>query len=112
MSKIQAVIDRGILEEEPDGVLYLSAKARDVIAYIEGDAGIMASLEKKAINAADRQAGFWTLVFMEYTGGATTEEIADGVQALVGWHQAAKETVQENRLNEWSMKLRFREGNK
>ncbi len=109
MSKLRAVIDRGILEEEPDGVLYLSAKARDVIAYIEGDADIMASLERKATDDADRQVGFWTMFFIEFTGGAPTDEIAGGVQALVGWHQAAKETVQENRLNEWSMQLRLRE---
>jgi len=106
MSKLQAVVDRGILEEEPDGVLYLSAKARAVIVYIEGDADIMAALESKATDEEDKRIGFWTLFFMEYCGEASSEEIADGVHTLVGWHQAAE----ENRLNEWSMKLRLGEG--
>jgi len=106
MSKIHSVIDRGILEEDPDGVLYLSAKAKDVITAIEGNARIMASLESKATDEEDKRIGFWTLFFIKYCGEASSEEIADGVHVLVGWEQAAK----ENRLNEWSMQLRFGEG--
>uniref|UniRef100_A0A6M3M6N1 Uncharacterized protein n=2 Tax=viral metagenome TaxID=1070528 RepID=A0A6M3M6N1_9ZZZZ len=106
MSKIQPMIDRGILEEEPDGMVYLSTKTKDIIAALQGDEGIMATLKRKATDEADAQVGFWTLVFMEYTGGASTEEIAEAVHTLVGWHQGAKET----RLDEWSMQLRLGEG--
>lgn len=103
MSKIQAVIDRGILEEDPDGRLFLSAKARDVVSAIEGDDKLMAALKKKATDDDDEQIGFWTLVYMKHCGVATSEEVADAVDVLVGWHEAAR----ENRLNEWSMQLRL-----
>ena len=103
MSKIQLVIDKGILEEDPDGRLFLSAKARDVVTTIEGNDKLMAALKKKATDDDDEQVGFWTLVYMKHCGVATSEEIADGVHALVGWHEAAR----ENRLDEWSMQLRL-----
>ena len=85
-------------------MLYLSAKAKDIIATIQKDDTIMAAIKKRAINEEDARVGFWTMVFMKYCDDASEEEIAEGVHALVGWHQAAK----ENRLDEWGMKLRFR----
>ena len=105
MSKIQAVIDRGILEEEPNGVLYLSAKMRDIVVAIQKDDAMMTKIKEKATDEDDAQVGFWTMAFIAYCGKASVEELNDGVDALVGWHQAAKET----RLEEWSMKLRLRE---
>ena len=105
MSKLQSMIDRGILEEEPDGMLYLSAKAKDVITTLLDDEATMVALKKKATDEADRQVGFWTLFFMEYCEESSSEEIADGVHVLMGWEQAAR----ENRLNEWSMQLRLGE---
>lgn len=105
MSGIQDMIDRGILEEDPDSVLYLSAKVKDIMAAIENDDHIMMALNKKAINEEDRQIGFWTLVSMKYYGEASSEEIADAVHILIEWEQATR----ENRLNEWSMHLRLGE---
>jgi len=105
MSKVQLVINRGILEEDPDGVLYLSAKIKDIIADVEGSETLMAAIKKKAIDEADAQTGFWTLVFMKHCGETSSDEINDGVHALMSWHRGAR----ENRLNEWSMRLRLRE---
>jgi len=105
MSKLQAVIDRGILEEEPDGMLYLSAKAKDIIATIQRNETVMATIKEKATDEEDAQVGFWTMVFIAYCGDAPVEEVDDGVGALVGWHQAAREV----RLDEWSMQLRLGE---
>lgn len=105
MSKIQAVIARGILEEDPEGILYLSAKMRDIVVAIQKDDAIMTKIKERATDEDDAQVGLWTMAFIAYCGKASVEELDDGVQALVGWHQAAKET----RLDEWSMTLRLGE---
>lgn len=103
-SKIQLVIDRGILEEEPDGKLYLSAKAKKAIAIIEGDEILMAAIKERATDEEDARVGFWTLFFMRCCGEISSKELDDGVHALVRWRQGTK----ENRLKDWSMGLRLR----
>ena len=85
-------------------MLYLSAKAKDIIATIQKDDTVMTLIKERATDEDDAQVGFWTMVFMAYCGDASVEEVDDGVGALVGWHQAAREV----RLDEWGMKLRFR----
>ncbi len=103
-NKVQLVIDRGILEEDPDGVLWLSARAKDVIAAIEEDEALMAIIEERATDEEDARVGFWTLFFMRCCGEMSSEDLDDGVNALTGWYQGTK----ENRLKDWSMGLRLR----
>jgi len=103
-SKVQLVIDRGILEEDPDGKLYLSAKAKKAIAIIEGDEALMATIKEKAIDEEDALIGFLTFVFIACCPETPSKEIDDGVHALLGWHRG----VEEIRLKDWSMGLRLR----
>ena len=104
-SKVQRVIDRGILEEDPDGVLWLSARAKKTIAIIEGDEALMAAIKEKAIDEEDAQIGLLAITFIKCCPDATSKEFDDGVHALRRWRQGAE----ESRLNEWSMRLRLGE---
>lgn len=101
--KIQLVIDRGILEEDPDGTLWLSAKAKDVINSIEADDNLMTIIKNKAVDGEDARTGFWTLVFIKCCPDVTSKEVSDAVQVLLGWQRGATEA----RLSEWSMKSRI-----
>lgn len=103
-NKVQLVIDQGILEEDPDGVLWLSARAKDVIAAIEEDETLMAAIKERATDEEDARIGFWTLVFMKYCGETSSEELNDGVHVLLRWAQKCEEL----RLKDWSMRLRFK----
>ncbi len=98
------MIDRGIFREDPDGKLWLSAKAKRAIAIIEEDEALMATIKEKATDEEDARIGFWTFVFIACCPEAPPEEVDDGVHALVGWNEAAK----ESRLKDWSMGLRLR----
>lgn len=103
-NKVQLVVDRGILEEDPDGVLYLSAKAKKAIAIIEGDEALMATIKEKAANEKDEGLGILLVAFITCCPDVTSKEFDDGEHALMRWHQGTK----ENRLKDWSMRLRFK----
>lgn len=103
-SKVQLVIDRGIFEKDPDGMLWLSAKAKNVIAAIEEDETLMAAIKERATDEEDARVGFWTLVLMRCCGKASSEELDDGVHVLLRWGQKCEEL----RLKDWSMRLRLR----
>ena len=104
MDRVQLVIDRGLLEEDPDGVLWLTAKARDIIDLLQADKTLMTNLKKKAVDKDDERVGFWTCVYLKCCPKADLIEVSDAVLVLTNWQEGAM----ENRLDEWSMGLRFR----
>jgi len=103
--QIQRIINRGILEEDHEGILYLSAKTKEAIISIQEDDVLTALIEEEASNEEDLEIGFWTLVFFKCCPeGVTKEEAKEGVETLMGWNRGAK----KNTLDEWRMKLRLR----
>lgn len=102
--ELQRVIDRGILFEDSDGLLWMTEKAKGIVNRINNDEVLMALIKKKAIDEEDAKIGFWTMVFKACCETATKEEVREGVRVLLGWRLGVKET----RLDEWSMGLRFR----
>lgn len=103
-SRLQTMIDRGILIEDPEGVLWMSDKMKGIIEEFNADEEIKALITKKAKDDDDFERGCWSYIYMRYVGGASTDELGEAVAVLKGWNKGAK----ENRLDEWSMKLRFR----
>jgi len=105
MDRVQLVIDRGLLEEDPDGVLWLTAKARDIIDLLQADKTLMTNLKKKAVDKDDERVGFWTCVYLKCCPKADLIEVSDAVLVLTNWQEGAM----ENRLDEWSMRTRIRD---
>lgn len=102
--RVQIVIDRGVLEEDPEGRLWLTAKAKDIVDLIQEDKSLMAKLKEEAVDVDDERVGFWTCVYLKCCPGASLIEVGDAVLILTNWHEGAM----ENRLDEWSMRTRFR----
>jgi hypothetical protein len=103
-SELQLAMTRGMLEEDSDGKIYLSVMAKRAIAVVEDDDVFMEAIRERAIDEEDALLGFFTIVYMACYPEAASSEIQSVVNALLGWNRGAKET----RLDEWSMKLRFR----
>lgn len=102
-SIIQFLVDEGVFEQDPDEVLWLSAKTKDVIDSIEADDDLITIIKNKAVDDEDARVGFWTIVFIKCCPDVTSKQVSDAVQALATWERAARNT----RLTEWSLKLRI-----
>ena len=105
-SRLQTIINQGILVEDPDGILWMSDRMKAMIAQFNKDEEIKVLLTKKAKDDDDFETGCWSYLYMMYVGeaGATPVELGQAAAVLKGWNKGAKET----QLDEWSMKLRFR----
>lgn len=103
--QIQRVINRGILEEDPEGLLWLTMRTKDAITSIQEDDVLTALIKEEASNEEDMEIGLWTMVFFKCCPeGITKEEVKEGVEVLMSWNLGARKNI----LDEWSMKLRLR----
>lgn len=101
-SIIQFLVDEGVFEEDPDGVLWLSDKMKKVITKLEKDEKFLEEL--KAIkDDHERALKRWVILYLNFMGEATEEELVKAVSSLAAWELAAT----EQNLTEWSMKLRI-----
>jgi len=101
---LQALIAKGVLVEDPEGVLWMSDRMKQIIGEFNEDAEIKALITKRAKDDDDFETGCWSYIYMRYVGDASAVELGEAVAVLKGWNKGAK----ANRLDEWSMKLRFR----
>jgi len=101
---VQALVDNGIFEEDPEGRLWMSDKMKTLIDEFNKDEKIKALITKKAKNENDYKTGCWSYIYMRYVENCPTPELKNAVAVLKGWDKAAR----DNELDEWSMGLRLR----
>jgi len=102
--RLQALIEQGILVEDPDGILWMGDRMKGLIEEFNEDQEIKAIITKKAKDDDDFERGCWSYLYMMYVGEASADELGEAVAVLKGWNKGAR----ESQLDEWSMKLRFR----
>ena len=102
--RLQTMIDRGVVVEDPEGILWMSDRMKAIIGEFREDEEIKALITKKAKDDDDFETGCWSYIYMMYIGDASEVELGEAVAVLKGWNKGAK----ANQLDEWSMKLRFR----
>lgn len=98
------MMDQGIFVEDPGGLLWISDKVRTLIDALDANETIKALMKEKATDEADYKTGFWTCIYAQYVEKFTTPEIGEAVAVFKGWEAA----VAEDRLRQWSMRLRLR----
>jgi len=107
---IQFLVDEGIFEQDPDGLLWLSAKMKDVIVKLEQNDKFLNLLEKIK-DPEERALKRWSMLYLNFIGASDEiippyleqEIIMKTVGALAVWELVARNI----RLTEWSMKLRI-----
>ena len=99
---IPFLVETGVFEEDPDGLLWLSAKMKDVTAKLERSEKFLSQL-RKIETPIERRMERWITIYLAFTDGARKEETVKAVSALMGWWEGAM----ERQLDEWSMKLRL-----
>jgi len=102
-SIIQFLVDEGVFEEDPGGVLWLSVKMKDAITRFEENEKSLKLIEE----IEDKEQKIlmrWTIIYLNFMGGITEKELTERViDILSAWETAAKNKM----LTEWSMKLRL-----
>lgn len=101
-SIIQFLVDEGVFDQDPDGLLWLSAKMQDVISELEQNEKLLEFLEEIE-DSTERTRKRWSILYLNFIGAADERNIAIAVEALATWERAARST----RLTEWLMKLRI-----
>jgi hypothetical protein len=101
---IQKLVDKGILVEDPDGLLWMSDRMKQIIEDFNKDEKIKELITKRAKDEDDFERGCWSYIYMMYVEDAASDELNEAVAVLKGWNKGAR----ENQLDEWSMGLRFR----
>lgn len=104
MSRIQTLVEQGVLVQDPDGILWMSDKMRGIIREFNEDQELHKLIRKKAKDEDDFKVGCWTLLYMKFIGESPAPDVSESVNILKKWNAAAE----ENRLDEWSMGLRLR----
>ena len=104
LKRLQTMVDQGIFIEDPDGLLWMSDKARVLVESLDANERLQALLKEKAKDDDDYKTGFWTCIYVQYMGEFTSPEIGEAVSTFKGWENA----IAEDRLREWSMGLRLR----
>ena len=101
---IQFLVDEGVFVEDPDGLLWLSTKMKEVIDKLERNEKFLNQLEEIE-DAEGRSLERWIISYLNFKGGVADKEITiKASTALATWEYAAR----NNRLDEWSMQLRIR----
>ena len=102
-SIIPFLVEKGLFEEDPDGLLWLSAKTKDVIKKLEQNEKFLDQLREMIEDPIERRMERWSTIYLAFTGGAKEEETAKAVSALMAWEEVAM----DRKMDEWSMKLRI-----
>ncbi len=102
--RLQTLISQGVLVEDPDGVLWMSDRMKGLIEEFKENEKVKALIDKQAKDEEDYEKGCWAYLYVMHAGITTGPEVSEAVSVLMGWNKGAR----ENRLDEWSMKLRFR----
>lgn len=102
--RLRTLISQGVLDEDPDGLLWMSAKMRDIIKEFNEDRELHALIRRKAKDEDDFKTGCWTLLYMKFMEETPAPDVGESVHILKKWNLAAD----DNRLDEWSMRLRLR----
>lgn len=99
---IQSLVDEGVFDQDPDGLLWLSAKMKDVVSKLEQNEKFLALLEEIE-NPLEKALKRWSILYLTFIGVSDEKIMVKAGQVLVAWEFAAK----SKRLFEWSMKLRI-----
>jgi len=102
----QKWVDKGVLVQDPDGLLWLSDEMKKCVDELNQNEDIRRLIRSKAKDEDDFKKGCWTYIYSRYKGhkGFTQAEVDEAVLVLMGWNKCAE----LNEMLEWSMRLRFR----
>ena len=99
------LLDNGVVEQDPDGKLWLSEKMTELVEDLKNDEVVKKIIQDNAKDDEDFLKGCWVVLYTKFMGpgGVTRDELGQAVRALLGWNKA----VSLSQLDEWSMKLRL-----
>ena len=104
LKRLQTMVDQGIFIEDPGGLLWMGDRARVLVDALDVNEKLQTLMKEKATDDDDYKTGFWTCIYAQYMGEFTPGEVGEAVAVFKGWEKA----IAEDRLREWSMRLRLR----